>query len=271
MITYTPEDVFKYASYDNTTRLTAALKVRGNRVSWYKDDIGLNALHRAIIHENYNCIDILINSGIDVNSKTDFNIAALAYAAVYGYSEVVEMLLSRGVDINSRDNRNRTALTCATHHGNEECVALLLNNGAAIDDDIDSYEPGDDDDRTDCRPMILAEIEHRRKRAAFDTFIQHHIEYIPYITRIYTLCYPSNDLIVAAPDRGWHQAQSISNKYYFDEVFHYLHMHVAKVCTQASSNTASSLTQLAINSDATSTLMTVLVDRLKMYLKPCDV
>ena len=119
--------------------------------------------------------------------------------------------------------------------------------------------------------MIRVEIEHRRKRAAFDAFIIRHIEYPPYINRIYSLCYPTDDLIVAAPDVGLPRAQCISNKYYFDEVFHYLHMHVAKVCTKASTNTTSSLAQLAADSDASSTLMTVLVDRLKLYLKPFDV
>ena len=148
---------------------------------------------------------------------------------------------------------------------------MLLKGAAIIDDNIESYEPNNDnggEDLPDCRPMILAEIEHRRKRAAFDAFIIRHIEYPPYINRIYSLCYPSGNLIVAAPSIGWPRAQSISNKYYFDEVFHYLHMHVAKVCTHASTNTTSSLTQLAADSDATSTLMTVLVDRLTMYLKP---
>jgi hypothetical protein len=266
MASYTPVDVFEYASYGDSTKLTAALQVRGNRVTWYKDGGGYNALHWAIANEHYDCIGILINSGIDVNTKTNYNHTALDWAAICGNSDAVELLLSRGADINS-DSYHKTALTYAANSGQQECVALLLNKGAAIDDDIDSYKPNHES-YIDCRPMILAEIEHRRKRAAFDTFIQHHIEYMPYINRIYTLCYPTDDLIVAAPDVGWHQAQSISNKYYFDEIFHYLHMHVAKVCTQASSNTASSLTQLAINSDATSTLMTVLVDRLKMYLKP---
>ena len=142
---------------------------------------------------------------------------------------------------------------------------MLLNKGAAIDT-FENYYPAPN--RIDCRPLIVAEIEHRRMRAAFDTFNHRHIEYPPYFDSIYTRCYPTGDLIVAAPAIGWHEAQRIRNKYYFDEVFYYLHMHVAKVCTQSSSNTTSSITQLATTSDATSTLMTVLVDRLTMYLKP---
>jgi hypothetical protein len=179
----------------------------------------------------------------------------------------MELLLARGADINNRNNDNRTALHSAAFNAREACVSLLLNKGAAIDDDnIKSYKPYANN--TDCRPLIVAEIEHRRMRAAFDTFNHHHIEYLPYLDSIYTCCYPTGDLIIVAPAIGWHEAQCISNKYYFDEVFYYLHMHVAKVCTQSSSNTTSSITQLATTSDATSTLMTVLVDRLTMYLKP---
>ena len=308
MTTYTPEDIYNYARQGNSDKLIAALKFTENRINWYKDDNGWNALHNAAYSGRFDCIGILINSGIDVNSKVDYDDdTALSFAAAFGYTEIVELLLNRGADINIRNSANRTALTyavrnkhiecvtlllnigadinirdnydqtalhAAARNGHIECVALLFKYGAVINDDIDSYKPFgqyEGEALPDCRPIILAEIEHRRKRAAFDAFIAHHIEYLPYINRIYSLCYPSGDLIVAAPDVGWPRAQSISNKYYFDEVFHYLHMHVAKVCTQASINISSSLTQLATESDATSTLMTVLINRLKLYLKPYDV
>jgi len=56
--------------------------------------------------------------------------------------------------------------------------------------------------------MILAEIEHRKKRAAFDH----------YVDSIYTLCYPSGNLKVAKPHVDWAKAESIRNKFYFDEI-----------------------------------------------------
>ena len=46
-----------------------------------------------------------------------------------------------------------------------------------------------EDTYADCLPLIVAEIEHRRMRAAFYTFNHHHIEYRPYIISIYTRCY----------------------------------------------------------------------------------
>ena len=77
--------------------------------------------------------------------------------------------------------------------------------------------------------MIFAEVEHRRKRALFDSFISHHIEYQPYINSIYTLCYPTGSIQVAKPPVGWIRAEAIRDKYYLDEVFFYLHMVVMMI------------------------------------------
>jgi hypothetical protein len=269
MSAYTPEDVYNFADRGDSTSLNTALAISSNRSNWYTTDGGgRNALHEATYNGHFNCICILLNNDINVNSRIKNNSTALSIAAYSGQLQCLELLLARGADINNRNNSNKTALHYAAFGVREACVSLLLNKGAAIDEDgIDSYKPLYTN-FTDCRPLIVAEIEHRRMRTAFDAFNHHHIEYPPYIDSIYSLCYPTGDLIVAAPAIGWHEAQRISNNYYFDEVFYYLHMHVAKVCTQSSSNTTSSIIQLATTSDATSTLMTVLVDRLTMYLKP---
>ena len=127
--------------------------------------------------------------------------------------------------------------------------------------------------------MILDEMLHRQLQATFDSFISHHIEYPPLIHNTYSTCYPSGDLRVAAPAIGWDRAEAVRNKYYFDEVLFYVHVYVAnelaKIAmpsqkrTRASSRRCSNIqAYLASNSDDTSTLMTVLSDRLKMYLKP---
>ena len=219
MTTYTPEDVYYYACDGDSDNLVRALKVRENRINWYIAGGGWNALQHAIEYEQYDCVDILINSGINLNSKSILKHAALDCAARNGHIECVALLLNRGADINSRDNEDRSALTEAARSGHIECVALLLSKGAIIDDDdIDSYEPydpyyGEYETVIDCRPMILAEIEHRRKRAAFDAFLAHYIEYPPYINRIYSLCYPSGDLIVAGLELNPSVTSSTSMRY----------------------------------------------------------
>ena len=116
--------------------------------------------------------------------------------------------------------------------------------------------------------MILDEIANRNKRAVFDAFIDHHIDYRLYKHMIYSICYPDDNTQVAAPRIGWPRAETVRNKYYYDETFFYLHLYVAKIITKCTSNHYSSIIDHAINSDDTSTLMTVLVDRLMLYLKP---
>ena len=120
------------------------MKFRENRINWYTDDNGWNALYRATTNQHYNCVNILINSGIDVNSKTSNNNTSLDIAAYYGYSEIVDLLLTRGANVNRRDSSNQTALNWAANRGKREVVTLLLNKGAVIDDDIETYDPEND-------------------------------------------------------------------------------------------------------------------------------
>ena len=61
MTMYTPEDVYEYACVGNNDKLSISLKFRENRINWYQDEDGWNALHRAIYNNQHHCIDILMN------------------------------------------------------------------------------------------------------------------------------------------------------------------------------------------------------------------
>ena len=69
---------------------------------------------------------ILINNGIDTNSKDNYNQTTLSFAAYHGHLQCMELLLARGADVNSRNNDNQTALH-RTVFGYEACVSSLLN------------------------------------------------------------------------------------------------------------------------------------------------
>jgi len=284
---YTRRDVYIFARYGNADKLIIALNQGDNSTNWYRDDnLGDTACHVAIENDHMNCVEILLDNGFDVNSLNHGGSTLLHYAALWDRINIVEMLLNRGADINSKDRDDWTALHDAAHWGNINIVVMLLERGIDIDDDIDKYAPDEDvDNITDCRPLIFTEIEHRRKRAIFDSFINHYIEYQPYINNIYTRCYPTGNVQVAKPPVGWIRAEAIRDKYYLDEVFFYLHIHVANVYTNiqphaiintttttTTTTTTSSLNSMtnhgASNSDKTSTLMTILTDRLMMMLKP---
>jgi ankyrin repeat protein len=248
---------------------------------------GFTALHIAAKKGNSNVVEILLARGIDINSKTNVvYYTALHLAALKGHSNIVEMLLNRDININSKTNDDRTALHWAANGGFKNCVEMLLNRAdIQINDDISEYAldlrqtNGNTIEIIDCRSIIFAEVEHRRKRALFDSFINHHIEYQPYINSIYTLCYPTGNIQVAKPPVGWIRAEAIRDKYYFDEILFYLHMHIANVVlrsvkkcndtdTDTVLNTSVCSDHFASSSNKTFTLMKVLADRLKEYLKP---
>lgn len=267
--------------------------------------------HRAVV-------EILIDHGADIiNCNGRFGMNALLKSARYGHTSVVLLLLDNGIDINSRNYDGWTALHFAAQNSRIKIVLELLERGINIfpvekEDidndgtfdlyDIDLYSPiediwdqddneGDSQDGNeviDCVPIILAEIEHRRKRAAFDSIINHYIEYQPYRTIIYTICCQGN-LVVAQPKVGWLRAEAVRDKYYWDEIFFYLHQHILanfygneqtgaimttsslKSVNRLSNESDKTSTLMTNHSDKTSTLMTVLTDRLKMYLKPQEV
>jgi hypothetical protein len=230
---------------------------------------------------------MILDRGFDIHDKDYNGDTILHFASLGEQINIIEMLLERGFDINSKTNVGGTALHYAAFFGHMNAVELLLQRGIDIDDDIDRYAPFEEDEDengininpTDCRPIILNEIDNRRKRPIFDSFINHHIEYQPYINIIYTRCFPTGNVQVAKPPVGWTIAEAVRDKYYFDEIFFYLHMHVSNLysittnniksrVTRSSMKCSNSTDQLANNSNKTSTLMIVLTDRLKMYLKP---
>jgi len=231
---------------------------------------GDTALHYAALKGHLECLGLLLDRGADIYIENRYGRTALHLAASEGHLECIYALLDRGADIDSKNNNCWTALHYAAQKGHNDCIRLLLDRQAIIDEDkIDDIE------HQECKQMIIEEIQHRLRRAAFDSFINHHIEYLPFISVIYSICYPSGDLRVAAPQVGWPRAEAVRNKYYFDEILFHVHMHVANVLLKSRSNSRKTLARysqfkdyLAKNNNDTSTLMTVLSDRLKEYLKP---
>jgi hypothetical protein len=119
-------------------------------------------------------------------------------------------------------------------------------------------------------------------RSAFDNFINHHIQYQPYLDQINRICYPLGQSKYIQPKIGWTKANKVRNKYYYDEILFYLHLYVAQVCTKSIKkynndtiiNASECIDNFASNSNKTSTLMTVFSSHLKEFLRPqksCEV
>ena len=122
----------------------------------------------AVKNESTKIVALLLDRGITVN-KTDH--AALIWACE-GSSILVKMLLDEsankssiqmllkcGADINYNEG---FALIEAAFQGETMIATMLVNRGVLIDSNIDKYKPCDEY-TTDCRPMIIEEVENRKK------------------------------------------------------------------------------------------------------------
>ena len=74
-----------------------------------------------------------IQEGGDVNAldKT-FQLSAMSWSALYGQTEVVQLLIESGVDVNIRSGDGATPLHSAAFLGRVDVTKLLLENGADI-------------------------------------------------------------------------------------------------------------------------------------------
>jgi len=79
------------------------------------DQYGNNALWAACYAENSDCIDALINAGIDINHQNSASGAtALIFAASSGRENVVEQLLTADADPDLKTHDDFTALDLAS-------------------------------------------------------------------------------------------------------------------------------------------------------------
>ncbi len=80
--------------------------------------------------------DLIVNPQINVNAKGIGGLTPLMLAAVNGYENLVGMLIDRGVETNSRDDEGRSALDHVKIYGwprsavHDRIVEMLLRNGA---------------------------------------------------------------------------------------------------------------------------------------------
>ena len=104
------------------------------------DDNGKSALMYAIISSSdIEVVKFLIDNGANVNLKSNDSETALMNAYIRGTKELVELLINSGADVNLidfnlKDNYGRTKLMEASEIGNKEAVELLINAGARVNE-----------------------------------------------------------------------------------------------------------------------------------------
>ncbi|MEE6525698.1 hypothetical protein FKM82_025887, partial [Ascaphus truei] len=62
---------------------------------------GLTALHVAVEGGYSDCVKLLIDTGCDVNARTEKRMDCLHYAASHGHEDIARTLIDAGININA--------------------------------------------------------------------------------------------------------------------------------------------------------------------------
>ncbi|MCH2245520.1 MAG: ankyrin repeat domain-containing protein [Crocosphaera sp.] len=97
-----------------------------------KDKSGITPLHHGVSIANKEIVQLLINHGADVNAKDDYVRTPLNFGVSIANKEIVQLLINHGADVNAKDKSGITPLHDAVFAENKEIVELLINHGARI-------------------------------------------------------------------------------------------------------------------------------------------
>lgn len=129
--------IFAMSKHD--TFLEAAKRGQANRVGLMidrgmnvdtKTDGGVTALMVAASNGQVKVVKLLIERGADVNVMNKRGVTPLMAAAMGGSLETVKVLLARNADPNAKDNEGDSVLIWSTRGGNKEVTELLKKRGA---------------------------------------------------------------------------------------------------------------------------------------------
>lgn len=97
-----------------------------------KDECLTTPLHRAVFYGKLDTVNLLVNSGADVNVKDKEGDTALAYATKICSLDMVKLLIESGADVHRKNKRGLTALHHAAHNNSRSIIKHLLLCGADI-------------------------------------------------------------------------------------------------------------------------------------------
>jgi ankyrin repeat protein len=124
-------------SAGNTMAIRILLTINPALINIPSGTCGETPLHRAVRHNKYRMIDLLLARGAAVNAKDSQESTPLHYAARGGDDETGKVLLARGADLNAVDNCGRTPLHLAAQaryvSRAEDMAELLLSHGAQLE------------------------------------------------------------------------------------------------------------------------------------------
>ena len=93
---------------------------------------GNSALHFAAFFGRNEMVSLLLEKGININTRNNYQRNAMIFAIAGRHKETVELLINKGISIHAKDNEDRTPLHWCAIQGNGEIAKMLIAHGARI-------------------------------------------------------------------------------------------------------------------------------------------
>jgi len=145
-IDYNYDAYIKYAESEHRPEIITLLESHKNRPK-------IVPLFDACESNDIEQVTILLDTGIDVNSRIKYSVTPLYEASKAGNVDIVKLLIEKGADVNAAKRGGWTALYAASFYGHLDVVRLLLDKGAEIEGGIS------EDDTT---PLYIAMLHGYR-------------------------------------------------------------------------------------------------------------
>ncbi|KAF8217377.1 ankyrin repeat-containing domain protein [Mycena galopus ATCC 62051] len=101
-------------------------------LNWETDRHNNMPLHDVSAQGRTDVVQLLVESGADVNAISNNDRTALHQASINGHINVVKYLVKRGANINAIDKDRKTALHDASAEGHTDIVKFLVERGAYV-------------------------------------------------------------------------------------------------------------------------------------------
>ena len=94
------------------------------------DYLGGPAMHplfAAVNNAHYECVEILLNNGVDVNTRDGNGMTGLMKSAMNGYAELMNLFIQKGADLSMTDNSGRNFLHYVAWFGKVNAPNLMAH------------------------------------------------------------------------------------------------------------------------------------------------
>ena len=94
---------------------------------------GSTKLLSAIRKQDFDQVQVLVQSGANLDIQDTGGFSALSVATYHGYTHIVKYLCENGANVDLQDNNGFTALMYAADFNHEEIVRILISHKASLD------------------------------------------------------------------------------------------------------------------------------------------